>query len=131
MGNERHILMTCKTVAVVGLSPDSHKPSHRVASYLKDQGYTIIPVNPKESSILGEACYACLSDVPDKIDVVDIFRKADDVLPIVDEAIKVKAKAVWMQEGIVNHHAATKAREAGIDVVMDKCMLKEHARLKH
>jgi predicted CoA-binding protein len=131
MGNEQDILRSCKTIAVVGLSADELKASHRVAVYLKDQGYKIIPVNPKETHILGETCYASLSDVPEQIDVVDIFRKADDVPPLIEEAIKVKAKAVWMQEGIVNEAAAQKARSAGIKVVMDKCMLKEHLRLNN
>jgi uncharacterized protein len=130
MRNEHDILKTCKTKAVVGLSADESKASHRVAGYLKNQGYSIIPVNPKESTILGEICYASLSDVPQEIDVVDIFRKSEDVMPVVDEAIKVNAKAIWMQEGIVNHEAADKACKAGIDVVMDKCMLKEHSRMK-
>jgi uncharacterized protein len=130
MRNEQDILKTCRTIAVVGLSTDESKASNRVAGYLKNQGYTIIPVNPKETTILGEVCYACLSDIPQEIDVVDIFRKSEDVMPVVDEAIKVNAKAIWMQEGIVNQEAAGKAREAGIDVVMDKCMLKEHMRLK-
>jgi predicted CoA-binding protein len=130
MGNEQDILKSCKNIAVVGLSADEFKSSNRVASYMKEQGYRIIPVNPRESNILGETCYASLSDVPEKIDVVDIFRKAEDVPPVVDEAIKVGAKAVWMQEGIVNETAAQKARDAGIKVVMDKCMLKEHIRMK-
>jgi predicted CoA-binding protein len=131
LSNEQDILKSCQTIAVVGLSADESKASHRVASYLQEQGYKIIPVNPKESQILGETCYARLSDVPDKIDVVDIFRKAEDVPPLVEDAIKVKAQAVWMQEGIVNEAAAQKAREAGIKVVMDKCMLKEHLRLQN
>ena len=115
-GNEQEILKSCRNIAVVGLSPDESKASNRVAIYLREQGYKIIPVNPRESNILGETCYASLSDVPEKIDVVDIFRKAEDVPPVVDEAIKVGAKAVWMQEGIVNETAAKKARNAGIKV---------------
>ena len=129
MGKEQDILKSCKTIAVVGLSADEYKTSHRVASYLQEQGYKIIPVIPNEREILGEACYASLAEVPGQVDVVDIFRRSEDVPPVVDDAIKVKAKAVWMQEGIVNEAAAKKARDAGIQVVMDRCMLKEHLRL--
>lgn len=131
MENEQDILKSCQTIAVVGLSADEYKTSHRVASYLQEQGYKIIPVNPNEKNILGETCYASLTDVPEKVDVVDIFRKSEDVPPIIEDAIKVKAGAVWMQEGIVNETAAKKARDAGIKVVMDRCMLKEHLRLKN
>lgn len=131
MENEKDILKSCQTIAVVGLSGDEYKTSHHVARYLQEQGYKIIPVNPNESEILGETCYPSLAEVPEKVDVVDIFRKSEDVPPVVEDAIKVKAGAVWMQEGIVNEAAAKKAREAGIKVVMDKCMLKEHLRLKN
>jgi predicted CoA-binding protein len=131
MDNEKDILKSCQTIAVVGLSGDENKTSHRVAKYLQEQGYKIIPVNPNESEILGETCYPNLAEVPEKVDVVDIFRKSEDVPPVVDDAIKVKAGAIWMQEGIVNEVAAKKAREAGIKVVMDKCMLKEHLLLKN
>jgi predicted CoA-binding protein len=131
MDNEQDILKSCQTIAVVGLSGDEYKTSHRVAKYLQEQGYQIIPVNPNEKEILGETCYASLSEVPEKVDVVDIFRKSEDVPPVVEDAIKVKAGAVWMQEGIVNEAAAKKARDAGIKVVMDRCMLKEHLRLKN
>ena len=101
-----------------------------MAGYLKGQGYRIIPVNPTIQDVNGEKCYPDLSSIPEKVDVVDIFRKPADVLPVVEEAIRIGAKAVWMQEGIVNEEAAGKAREAGLQVVMDKCMLKEHSRLK-
>jgi uncharacterized protein len=131
MANEQEILKSCHTIAVVGLSSNPERTSNRVASYLQEQGYRIIPVNPNETQVLGETCYAALGDVPEKIDVVDVFRKSDDVPPVIEAAIKAGVKAVWMQEGIVNEPAAKKARQAGIKVVMDKCMLKEHHRLKN
>jgi len=124
------IIKESKNVAVVGLSNKLGRPSLTVASYLKGQGYKIIPVNPTIQEVGGDKCYPDLASVPDKIDIVDVFRKSDEVLPVVDAAIKIGAKAIWMQEGIVNEEAANKAREAGLMVVMDKCMLKEHARLK-
>ena len=97
---------------------------------MKGQGYRIIPVNPAIQEVGGDKCYPDLASVPDRIDIVDVFRRSDEVLPVVDAAIKIGAKVIWMQEGIVNEEAANKAREAGLMVVMDKCMLKEHARLK-
>ena len=124
------IIKESKNVAVVGLSNKLGRPSLTVASYLKGQGYKIIPVNPTIQEVGGDKCYPDLASVPDKIDIVDVFRKSDEVLPVVDAAIKIGAKAIWMQEGIVNEEADDKAREAGLMVVMDKCMLKEHARLK-
>ena len=124
------IIKESKNVAVVGLSNKLGRPSLTVASYLKGQGYRIIPVNPAIQEVGGDKCYPDLASVPDRIDIVDVFRKSDEVLPVVDAAIKIGAKAIWMQEGIVNEEAADKAREAGLMVVMDKCMLKEHARLK-
>src|SRR3989338_6713503 len=124
------IIKESKNVAVVGLSNKLGRPSLTVASYLKGQGYKIIPVNPTIQEVGGDKCYPDLASVPDRIDIVDVFRKSDEVLPVVDAAIKIGAKAIWMQEGIVNEEAADKAREAGLMVVMDKCMLKEHARLK-
>ncbi|MBI2935344.1 MAG: CoA-binding protein [Chloroflexi bacterium] len=120
------VLRASKTVAVVGLSPNPERESHRVAAYLQSQGYRIIPVNPNAQEVLGERCYATLSAVPEGIDVVDIFRRSEDVPPIVDEAIGVGAKVVWMQLGIVNEEAAAKARQHGLDVFMDRCMLTEH-----
>ena len=128
MDKIRKILKESKTVAIVGLSPREDRPSYRVASYLKSMGYRIIPVNPNVEEVLGEKSYADLGSVPEKIDVVDIFRKSEDVSPIVDEAIKIRAN-VWMQEGIVNEQAARRARAAGLLVVMDRCMLKEHKKL--
>src|SRR5215471_10113818 len=114
----KDILQSTKTIAVVGLSSNPEKDSYQIASYLKEQGYRIIPVNPTALEILGEKAYPDLPSVPEKIDVVQVFRKSEDVPPIVDEAIKVGAKVVWMQEGIVNWEAADKARAAGLQVVM-------------
>jgi len=125
----KDILKSTKTIAVVGLSSNPEKDSYQIASYLKEQGYRIIPVNPTTSEVLGEKAYPDLQSVPEKIDVVQVFRKSEDVPPIVDEAIKVGAKVVWMQEGIVNWEAADKARAAGLQVVMDTCMRVTHRRL--
>ena len=123
------ILKNSRTVAMVGLSSNPERPSNIVGKYLKEHGYKIIPVNPGEKTILGETSYPDLASIPGKVDVVDIFRKAEDVLPIVREAIKVGAKAVWMQEGITNEAAAAEAGGAGLKVVMNKCMRKEHMKL--
>jgi predicted CoA-binding protein len=124
----RALLQGVHTIAVVGLSDKPYRDSYRVAAYLKDQGYRIIPVNPMITAVLGEKAYARLRDVPGQIDLVDIFRKPEAVPEIVDEAIAVGARAVWMQEGIVHNAAADKARAAGLQVVMNKCILKEHRR---
>ena len=129
MSAEEEILSFSQVVAVVGLSSKTDRPSYEVASYLKEQGYRIIPVNPMEKEILGEICYPDLASIPEPVDVVDIFRRSEEVLLIVEEAIKIGAKAVWMQEGVVNGEAAARAREAGLLVIMDECMLKEHQRL--
>ncbi len=126
---EQEIFEDSKVIAVVGLSANPERPSHRVAEYLKGNGYTIIPVNPSIESTLDEKSYPDLSSIPVKVDVVDIFRKPDDVLPIVEEAVKIGARTVWMQEGVVNEEAAEYARNAGLRVVMDRCMLKEHQRI--
>jgi uncharacterized protein len=125
----KDILLSIKTIASVGLSSNTEKESYWIVSYLKDQGYHVIPVNPTATEILGEKAYPDLSSVPEKIDVVQVFRRSEDVPPIVDEAIKVGAKVVWMQEGIVNLEAARKARQAGLQVVMDACMRATHRRL--
>jgi uncharacterized protein len=129
MGVEQEVLKDCHIVAIVGLSSDEGKASHEVGRYLQRQGYRIIPVNPTEARVLGEVCYPDLSAIPEKVDVVDIFRRSEAVPSIVDEAIKIGAKAVWMQEGVVNQQAASKAQNAGLKVVMDRCMLKEHLKL--
>jgi uncharacterized protein len=125
----RQLLTTARTVAVVGLSDKRDRDSYRVAAYLQLQGYRIIPVNPAVDSVLGEKAYARLEDVPEKIDIVDIFRRPDAVPPLVDSAIAVGARAVWMQLGIAHNAAAEKARAAGLQVVMNKCILIEHRRL--
>ena len=123
------ILKSANTVASVGLSSNQQKESYWIVAYLIDQGYTFYPVNPTADEILGRKAYASLSDVPDKIDVVQVFRRPEDVPPVVEEAIKIGAKVVWMQEGIVNEEAARMAREAGLQVVMNACMRATHKRL--
>jgi len=125
----KEILLSTKTIASVGLSSNMEKESYWIVSYLKDQGYRIIPVNPTATEILGEKAYPDLSSVPDKVDVVQVFRKSEDVPPVVDEAIKIGAKVVWTQEGISNEGAAQKARAAGLQVVMDACMRATHRHL--
>ena len=125
----RDILLSAKTIASVGLSSNQQKESYWIVSYLKDQGYRVIPVNPTADEILGEKAYPDLESVPEKIDVVQVFRKPEDVMPVVESAIKVGARVVWMQEGIVNEEAAQRAREAGLQVVMDACMRVTHRRL--
>lgn len=130
MSPERKILSDCRTVAVVGVSPDAERPSHGVFCYLRDQGYRVIPVNPRFPRILGETCYPDLAAIPEKVDVVDVFRRSDDVPPIVEQAIAIGARAVWMQRGVVNEAAAGRAREAGLQVVMDKCIKIEHLRMR-
>ena len=131
MGAEKETLNSNRVIAIVGLSPIPDRPSHRVASYLKENGYKIIPINPQAEKILGEVCYPDLSSCPETVDVVDIFRRSEEVLAIVEDAIKIGAKVVWMQEGVINDEAAARAREAGLLVVMNKCMLKEHQKLKN
>jgi predicted CoA-binding protein len=122
------ILKTSRTIAVVGLSNRKFRPSYGVADYLKSVGYRIIPVNPLENEILGEKCYARLEDIPEKVDIVDIFRRSEFVPYIVDAAIRINARAVWMQEGLIHHEAAERARRAGLFVQMNSCILKEHVR---
>ncbi|HVS87292.1 MAG TPA: CoA-binding protein [Candidatus Acidoferrum sp.] len=122
------ILKNHKTIAVVGLSSNPTRPSYGVAEYIKSAGYRIIPVNPNEKEVLGEKSYARLEEVPEKIELVDIFRRAEDVPPVVDGAIRVGAKVVWMQLGIENEAAAEKARAAGLIVIEDACILVEHKK---
>jgi uncharacterized protein len=124
------ILKKYKTIAVVGLSSDPARPSHGVAEYLQAAGYRIIPVNPNEREVLGEKSYARLEDVPKKIEIVDIFRRVEEVPPVVDSAIRVGAKVVWMQLGIADEKAAEKARAAGLTVIEDACMFVEHKKRK-
>ncbi len=120
------LLRRAKTIAVVGLSNDPMRPSHGVSAYMQSQGYRIIPVNPQIEFCLGEKAYASLLDVPDKIDIVNIFRRPEFVEEIVDQAIQLKVPAIWMQEDVIHERAAEKARKTGIFVVMDSCVLKEH-----
>jgi uncharacterized protein len=123
------LLASSKTIAVVGLSSKTFRPSFGVSQYLQSAGYRIIPVNPNESSILGEKCYARLEDIPEKIDIVDIFRRSELVPEVVDAAIRIGARAVWMQEGVANEPSAAAARSAGLFVVMDLCIAKELHKL--
>ena len=120
------LLQSAHKIAVVGLSSSPLRPSHGVAAYMQSHGYKIIPVNPEITNALGETAYPSLLDVPEKIDIVDIFRRSENVPPVVDQAIQLKVRAIWMQEGVVHNQAAEKARRAGIFVVMDRCILKEH-----
>ena len=122
------LLDSSKTIAVVGLSSKPSRPSFGVARYLQSSGYRIIPVNPNESEVLGEKCYARLEDIPEKIDIVDIFRRSELVPEVVDAAIRIGARAVWMQEGVVNESSAEKARRAGLVVIMDLCIAPEHQK---
>jgi predicted CoA-binding protein len=123
------LLAAPQSVAVVGCSPNPERDSHRIAKLLKARGHRVIPVNPAHQSILGEACYASLRDIPEKVDMVDIFRRSEHVAPIVDEAIEVGAKIVWMQLGVIDERAAAKAQSAGLTVVMDRCPAIEYRRL--
>ena len=125
----RNILQNTKTIAVVGLSPKPGRPSNQVASYLKAAGYTIIPVNPGQDTLLGLTCYPDLKAIPGPVDMVDIFRPPEHVLPVVKEAISIRAKVVWMQTGIINEEAAELAEEAGLTVVMDRCTMVDHMDL--
>jgi len=120
------LLSKTKTIAVVGLSDSPLRPSHGVSAYMQSQGYRIIPVNPQIEESLGEKSYASLLDVPEKIDLVDVFRRAEFVDEIVDQAIQLKIPAIWLQEDVINERAAGRARTAGMFVVMDRCILKEH-----
>ena len=123
------MLREAKTIAVVGLSGKRLRPSHGVAAYMQRQGYRIIPVNPSETEVLGEKAYPALANVPDKFEIVNVFRTTDAIPGVVDEAIASGAKYLWLQEGVVHEQAAAKARAAGVKVVMDRCILKEHQRL--
>ena len=122
------ILRSSRTIAVVGLSSRHHRPSYGVAEYLQKAGYRIVPVNPNEREVLGERSYARLEDIPERVDIVDIFRRSEFVPPVVESAIAIGARIVWMQEGVVHPEAAERARRAGLAVVMDACMAKELAK---
>jgi uncharacterized protein len=125
----RRILGACHTIAVVGLSRSWHRPSNFAAKYLQDHGYRVIPVNPMYDEVLGERCYPSLADIPEPVDVVDCFRAADEIPGLAEQAIAIGAKVLWTQLGIINYDAARRARGAGLEVVMDRCMKIEHARL--
>ena len=126
----KDILEGSRTIAVIGLSSDPSRPSNSVSAYMQSRGYKIIPVNPNEESVLGEKAYARLEDVPEKIDIVDIFRRSEEAGAHVDEAIRIGTRAVWLQEDVIDYEAAARATGAGLVVVMDRCILKEHLRLK-
>lgn len=125
----RRILSETRVIAVVGLSADWYRPSFFAAKYMQEHGYRVIPVNPKYPEILGEKCYRSLSDIPHPVDMVDVFRKTADVMPIAEEAIRIRAKVLWQQLGVRNEEAAAKARAAGLETVMDRCVKIEHGRL--
>ena len=125
----RRILTACRTIAVVGLSAEWHRPSYFAAKYMQQHGYRIVPVNPRYDEVLGERCYASLTDIPHPVDLVDVFRRTEDVLPIAEQAIAIGAKCLWQQIGVRNLEADALARAAGLDSVMDRCVKIEHARL--
>jgi predicted CoA-binding protein len=128
--DEGEILRRYRTIAVVGLSSDETRESYSVAKYMQDAGYRIIPVHPNESEVLGEKAYPDVASIPEPVEIVDVFRRADALLDVVDDAIAAGAKVVWMQVGVVNEEAAEKARAAGLDVVMDRCIRTVHRRLQ-
>jgi uncharacterized protein len=125
----RRILRDSRVIAVVGLSGDWFRPSYFAAKYMQEHGYRVIPVNPKYQEILGEKCYASLREIPEKVDLVDVFRKPQDVPPIAEDAIAIGAKVLWQQLGVKNEEAAARARAAGLETVMDRCVKIEHGRL--
>jgi len=125
----RAILQTCKTIAVVGLSPKTDRDSYRVAEYMKHHGYTVIPIRPAQQEILGEKAYPSLDDVKLPVDIVNVFRKSDQIMPHAQEALRLKPKVFWMQLGIENQEAAKRLTESGIDVIMNQCIMVEHERL--
>lgn len=125
----RRVLSNYKTVAMVGLSANWHRPSNFAAKYLLDHGFRVIPVNPAYGEVLGQKCYPNLKDIPEPVDIVDVFRRPEDVPPLVDEAAAIGAKLLWLQLGVINHEAVAQAEAAGLEVVMDRCMKIEFARL--
>ena len=125
----RRILRDCRTLAVVGLSAEWHRPSFFAAKYMQQHGYRVVPVNPRYAEVLGERCYPSLADIPHPVDMVDVFRRSEDVLPIAEQAVAIGARCLWQQIGVKNLAAAEMARAAGLDVVMDRCVKIEHARL--
>ncbi len=124
-------ILKLKIIAVVGMSPKPERPSHYVSMYMKEHGYTIIPVNPGQTEIAGETCYPSLLEIPYKIDVVDVFRRPEHVLPIAELAVKISAKALWLQDNVINEEAAEIAERAGLLVVMNDCMLRQHRQIKN
>ena len=129
MADGENLLRHAKTIAVLGLSSSPWRPSYGVSEYMQSVGYRIVPVNPKETEVLGEKAFATLDDVPVAVDIVNVFRQSQFVPEIVEAAIRIGAKGVWLQEGVVHEEAAQKAREAGLEVVMDRCILKEHRKM--
>ena len=125
----RRILSECRVLAVVGLSAQWHRPSYFAAKYMLEHGYRVIPVNPQYREVLGQKCYASLREIPERVDLVDVFRKAEDVMPIAEEAIAIGARVFWQQLGVRNEAAAARARAAGLESVMDRCVKIEHGRL--
>ena len=125
----RRILRECRSIAVVGLSAEWHRPSFFAAKYMQQHGYRIVPVNPRHAEVLGERCYASLSDIPHRVDMVDVFRRTDDVLPIAEQAIAIGARCLWQQIGVKNLAADELARQAGLASVLDRCVKIEHARI--
>ena len=125
----RRVLLDNRVIAVVGLSPNWNRPSYFAAKYMLEHGYTVIPVNPGATEILGRKCYPDLAAIPVKVDLVDVFRKPEEVMPIAEEAIRIGAKCLWLQLGVINREAAARAAAAGLDVVMDHCVKIEYARL--
>jgi len=125
----RRILKTNRVIAVVGLSGDWFRPSYFAAKYMMEHGYTVIPVNPRYQGILGQKCYQCLRDIPGKVDIVDVFRRTEDVMPVAEDAIAIGAKVLWQQLGVKNMEAARKTEAGGLETVMDRCVKIEHARL--
>jgi hypothetical protein len=125
----RRILRECRSIAVVGLSAEWHRPSFFAAKYMQQHGYRIVPVNPRYAEVLGERCYASLADIPHPVDMVDVFRRTEDVLPIAEQAIAIGARCLWQQIGVKNFAADELARKAGLDSVLDRCVKIEHARI--
>ena len=125
----RRILGSARTIAVVGLSAEWHRPSYFAAKYMQQHGYRVIPVNPRYEEVLGERCYGCLEDIPQAVDIVDVFRRSADVPPIAESAIAIGAKCLWQQIGVINEEADARVRAAGLDSVMDRCVKIEHARV--
>ena len=122
-------VFSMQTIAVVGMSPKPERPSHYVSMYMKDQGYNIIPVNPVHNEIAGIKCYPSLNEIVEPVDVVDVFRRSEYIVPIAESAINIKAKALWLQDGIINHEAAELANNSGLIVIMDDCMLRRHRQM--